>query len=342
MFDFKRNHLLIFLLLPFCVWGQLDEEMDSSGFVLKMNNTINLRFDLDNDLRTFEVDAQDQEYSVQPNTDLRTSIAYNYRSLSFRIGFSPKFLSGDDVENKGKTKVFKFSLDIFMNDFLQNFEYNRVKGYYVKGFDLSLTDLPFNENNYIKLPDLSSVSFTGTTYYRFNSNYSFKAVVNQTEIQTKSVGSFIPSLQYGYFKIAQPSGPEDVESYFFLLNAGYYHTFVLHENWYANLGLSAGAGIEFNRLTIRTETDTFNSRNNSMAFDLNTQLGLGYNSRRFYAGTSLVGNAISRDDRSALNFTNVRSYFKIYVGYRFDPPDSFIKAMDWIDSKNPFLKKNKP
>ena len=133
----KSFATVILFLIPLISWGQLDTQMDSSGYVLKMNNTINLRFDLDNDLRTFEVEDQNQNYSVQPNTDLRMAIAYNYRSLSFRVGFSPKFLSGNDEENKGKTNVFKFALDIFMNDFLQNFEYNRVKGFYVKGFELS-------------------------------------------------------------------------------------------------------------------------------------------------------------------------------------------------------------
>ncbi len=42
---------------------------------------------------------------------------------------------------------------------------------------------------------------------------------------------------------------------------------------------------------------------------------------------------------NVVKFNNVRGYFKIYVGYRFDAPKSFEKGMDWIESKNPFKKK---
>jgi len=334
-----------FLFLFLCIWplvatAQLEEDSSSNSYFTKMNNTLNLRLDLDNDVRSFEYEGVDDQYSIEPNTNLRLGVAVNYRFISLKIGFSPKFLEADDSALKGKTKIFKLALNIFYKDFYQNFDYNQVNGYYVSGIDNpTLGDIQKDEE-YIILPDLKTLSFTGTTSYRFNENYSFKAVVNQNEIQTKSAGSFIPSLYYGYFEITNETTPEDIKSFFVILNAGYYHTFVINKSWYSNLGLSTGLGPEFNKIITRSNDDLPDavSRDTSLALKIRTQIGLGYNSTRFYGGTSLNGSATNRNEQSVIKFNSVQGYFKIYVGYRFDAPKSFEKGMDWIESKNPFKK----
>ena len=338
---------LLTFSVSFGLFAQLDEELDSSGSILKMNNTLNLRFDLDNDVRSFEFNSLQDTYSILPNTRLRMAVAYNYRFLSFKIGFSPKFLSSGSTEEKGSTSIFRFSLDIFMNDIYQNIDFDRTSGYYVDGFDgiipidnLLGNNLLSNEE-FIILPNMTSISFTGTTVYRFNENYSFKALVNQTEIQTKSAGSFIPGLYYGFWQIRDKSGPQDIDNYFIIATAGYAYTFVLGKNWYANLGLSPGLGIEYNKVTTRVQDAQSVEYSTGTVFNINTQIGLGYNTRRLYAGTTLVGNAVTRGENSLINFDNVRGYFKVYIGYRFDPPKGLISAMDWVEDRNPFRKKNK-
>ena len=331
--------LMVWLLYPHCSFGQLDTVMHSEGYFVKMNNTLNLRFDLDNDVRSFEFDSGDQKYSVLPNTNLLMAIAYNYRFLTFKVGFSPKFLAAGDTDEKGKTNVFRLTLDMFLKDFYQTLEYDQTKGYYIDGIDTGVPGAFDGTGEFLILPDLRTLSITGVTRYRFNENYSFKALVNQTEIQIKSAGSFVPELRYGYWEIKQPSGPQDIESFYVIANAGYYYTYVLSENWYANLGLSTGFGIEFNKLDTRLPDSVSTQRTTSAVFDLNTQMGIGYNSTRLHAGTALNGSAISRNDESAIQFDNVRGYFKIFVGYRFDPPRFLVSAMDWVESKNPFAKK---
>lgn len=337
----KKNTWIIFFFLPLISWAQLQEDYSEGGYFLKMNNTLNLRLDLDNDVRSFEYDLGDQVYSIEPNTNLRLGVAFNYRFISLKIGFSPKFLQADDSSLKGKTNIFKLALNIFYKDFYQNFDFNKVKGYYVNSLELpTLNDIQ-NDNEYIILPDLKTMSITGTTWYRFNENYSFKAVINQNEIQTKSTGSFIPSLYYGYFEITDETTPQDIKSFFVLANAGYYHTFVFSKNWYSNLGLSLGMGPEFNKLITRYSEDEPEviTHHTDLAVNVSSQIGLGYNSTRFYGGTSLNGSATHRDEKSVIQFDSVRGYFKIYFGYRFDAPKSFETAMDWLESKNPFKKK---
>ncbi len=327
------------LLTPLFTFGQLDTVMHSEGYYIKMNNTLNLRLDLDNDVRSFEFDSGNLSYSVLPNTNLRMAIAYNYRFLTFKVGFSPKFLAAGDTAEKGKTSVFRLSLDMFIKDFYQSFDYDQTKGYYIDGIEAGIPGPNPGNDEFLILPDMRTLSITGITRYRFNENYSFKALVNQTEIQIKSAGSFVPELRYGFWQIKQPSGAQDIESFYVIANAGYYYTFVLSENWYANLGLSTGFGIEFNKLDTRLPDMEVTQRTTSGVFDLNTQIGIGYNSTRLHAGTALIGSAISRNDESAIQFDNVRGYFKIFVGYRFDPPRFLVSAMDWAESKNPFSKK---
>ncbi len=309
--------MVILLLSTVCAFGQLDTEMDSNGYFVKMNNTLNLRLDLDNDVRSFEFNATNDTYSILPNTNGRIAIAYNYRFLTFKIGFSPKFLASGDSQEKGKTSVFRLTLDMFVKDFYQTFDYDQTKGYYIDGTEGSFPGLNPSEGEFILLPDMRTFSITGITRYRFNENYSFKALVNQTEIQTKSAGSFVPELRYGFWQIKQPSGPEDIESFYVIANGGYHYTFVISKNWYANLGLSTGFGIEFNKIDTRVGELESTQRTTSAVFDVNTAIGLGYNSRRFHAGTALIGSAITRNDESVIKFDNVRGYFKIFIGISF-------------------------
>ncbi len=336
-----RLLFVIVLLVPGILFAQLEEDSSSNSYFTKMNNTLNLRLDLDNDVRSFVYEGENDSYAIEPNTNLRLAVALNYRFISLKIGFSPKFLQADDSELKGKTSVFRLSLNVFYKDILQNFDFNQVKGYYIETFDEPNINPIQVTNNYTILPNLKTLSLTGTTLYRFNENYSFKAVMNQNEIQTKSTGSFIPSLYYGYFEITDETTPQDIKSFFAILNAGYYHTFVINKNWYSNLGLSTGLGVEFNKLITRAGEDIpdITTHHTNLAFNISTQIGLGYNLKRFYGGTALIGNATNREERSVIQFDSVRGYFKVYVGYRFDAPKSFESGMDWIERKNPFKKK---
>jgi len=337
--NFVFPGLLLALFMPVWAFGQLDTEVDNNGYFIKMNNTLNLRIDLDNDVRSFEFNSTENQYSILPNTNGRIALAYNYRFLTFKVGFSPKFLASGDSGEKGKTTVFRLTLDMFIKDIYQSFDYDQTKGYYIDGADGSLPGLNPSEGEYLLLPDMRTFSITGVTRYRFNENYSFKALVNQTEIQVKSAGSFVPELQYGYWQIKQPSGPEDIESFYFMAQGGYHYTYVISDNWYANLGLSAGLGIEFNKIDNRLGEVESTTRTTSAILGVNTQMGLGYNSKRIHAGMGLIGSAISRNDESVIKFDNVRGYFKIFIGYRFDPPKALVSAMDWVESKNPFAKK---
>ena len=304
-----------------------------------MNNSLNLRLDFDNDVRSFEFQRILNDYSIQPNIKLRTAVALNYRFISVKIGYSPRFLAKNDYELKGKTKVFNIEFDFFISDWMQTFQYRNVKGYYTQQIEDPQFFMSYMEDEYIKLPELRTLYIGGTTRYRFNENFSYKAVVNQNEIQLKSTGSFVPSLNYGYAEITDKTFPKDMKTISVILTTGYFYTFVFSKHWYSNLGINPGVGIEFHKTITRLDDKVTNTRHNNLGFNLGSHIGLGYNSKKVYGGFLLIGNAYTRDEKSLVKYENVRGYFKIFIGYRFRAPKSFEKGMDWVDNKNPFKKK---
>lgn len=330
----KKVPLIIIFLSVFSFAQNLTG--DDFGYIETMQNKLNLKFELDNDVESFKYDDEIISYTVKPNTHLRTSIAANYRFLTLRIGYSPKFLESDDSALKGNTKVFKLNLSLFIKNWMQTFSYNSTKGYYID--DYLDTSQPVNliQDDIVILPTLGTKSFSATTSYKFNDDFSFKAIYNQFEIQRKSAGSFIPSFTYTYFSLSDKESPQDLNISGAILNASYFYTFVINKKWYSSLGISPGLGMEFNKLQTMTDEGLVKSSNHEMVFNINSLVGIGYNSRSFFGGLALKGIATTRSENSVINFNTQRSSFVIFVGYRFKSPKFMEDSFDWVDDQNPF------
>ncbi len=327
--------LFIFIFFPIILFGQKRAFYDNSEYIEKMDNTINLKFSLDNDLKSFEYNGEHLSYVITPNTSIRTSLAFNYRFISFKIGYSPKFFTQSEEDVKGKTKVFKIQTDFFINQWMQSLEYSKIKGYYIRDIQDPNGFLFGSDSEYIKLPNLNTVSFTGRTQYTFNKNFSLKALMRQTEIQRKSAGSVITSLTYSYLDIRDKTSIQDLNTLGLILNAGYMHNFVISNRWFAIIGLSPGIGVEFNKLTTEFESGNDTTRDTELVGNIFSQIGLGYNSRSFYSGIDLRGIVTTRDDEAIVRFNTARSILRFYVGYRFSAPRIFKDSIDWLEDQNP-------
>ncbi len=312
--------------------------MDDLGYIETMGDKLNVKLEIDNDVETFKFNDGNLSFDIIPNTNLRTTISANYDFLTLRIGYSPKFLAGKNFKEKGETKIFKVKMDLFIKNWMQTFEFSYVKGYYLDNIiDPNNLFLPL-DGKYITLPDLKTSIVRGTTRYKLNSNFSLKAITNQFEIQRKSAGSFIPSLSYGYFKFSDKSNPPDISSFSFNLNTGYFYTFVINRTWFANLGISPGIGMEFNKLKTSTEDQIIITRNSNLVLNISTNMGLGYNSKTLFGGLVLAGVAIDRNENSAVKFNSVRGIVNVFIGYRFNSPKFIDKTFEWMDEKNPWKK----
>ncbi len=301
----------------------------SSDYIEKMNNTINVKFSLDNDIESFQYISNDEEYIINPNTNIRTTLHANYRFLSFKIGYSPRILSGHDEDNKGKTKVFKIQSDIYIKNFMQTFEYSKIKGYYADNINQP------SEFEFIILPHLQTSTFRSTTRYKFNEDYSLKALLTQTEIQRKSAGSIISSLSFYKSDLINKDGVKDLFSKGIYVNTGYFYTLVINHRWYSNLGISPGLGIEFNKINTKIDEDIITDNQTGIIASLNSEIGFGYNSDKFYSGLDFRLNAIYRSEDSVADFDTVRGIFNVFIGYRFGSPRLIEDSMDWLEDKNP-------
>ena len=79
-------------------------------YIERMNNKLNMKFELDNDIESYEYGDKKSGYTIKPNTNYRNTISANYRYITFKIGYTPKYLSDKDTDIKGKTKTFKLQL----------------------------------------------------------------------------------------------------------------------------------------------------------------------------------------------------------------------------------------
>ena len=335
----KKIIFIFFLSFGLFVYSQEESSFSNFEYFETMQNKLNLKFELDNDLETFEIDVNNSKYSVKPNTGLRMSFAVNHKFLNLSLGFSPNFLKGDS-DLKGNTNVFKLNMDFFfLKKWAQTFEVSSIAGYYIEDvsdFD-SFNLLPNTE--YIILPDAKTRVYRGVTSYNFNKNYSLKAVLNQNEIQRKSAGSFIPSYTYEYFKMTNNSFFQKVQSVNFILNTAYYYTFVINKKWYSNLSLSPGLGYGFNKITTEGLDEDKINWSGKFIYNINSLIGLGYNSNSFFGGITFSAVATSYDDFAIVKLKSVRSFIKISVGYRFKAPKFVNKSFDWIEEINPLNRK---
>ncbi len=331
----KKIHLF-FLFLSVFSFAQNTEESYDFGYIETMENKLNVKLELDNDIQSFRFDDEIISYTIKPNTSLRTSISGNYRFLTLRIGYSPKFLEGANSNLKGNTQVFKLNLFLFVKNWMQTFEYNSTKGYYIDNYEDTSQPINLLSDDIIIVPNLKTTTFSTTAAYKFNDNFSFKAIYNQYEIQRKSAGSFIGSLTYTYFSLADKDSPQDLKINGVILNASYFYTFVINQKWYASLGLSPGFGMEFNKLKTKTEEGLIDTSNNEFVFNINSHIGLGYNSKSFFGGLALKGIATTRADNSVIKFDTQRSSFILFVGYRFNAPKFLRKSFEWVEDQNPF------
>ncbi len=126
---------LFFLFFSIFSFAQNTEESYDFGYIETMGNKLNAKLELDNDIQSFRFDNEIISYTIKPNTSLRTSISGNYRFLTLRIGYSPKFLEGANSNLKGNTQIFKLNLFLFVKNWMQTFEYNSTKGYYIDSYE---------------------------------------------------------------------------------------------------------------------------------------------------------------------------------------------------------------
>src|SRR5436190_20575844 len=76
------------------------------GWIEKMSNSPTVKLALTNDIETFFVDTETDDFDLRPNTSTLLRAQVNYKSLSIGYSFAPRFFPGNEPDSiKGKTEI---------------------------------------------------------------------------------------------------------------------------------------------------------------------------------------------------------------------------------------------
>ncbi len=350
----NRYYFLFLYFITLAAFSQeIKTEKDSIAkrdrdlFIKDYTNQFNVKAEFSNDIQSFNIPFENKSVEIEPNLGFRYGVVLSYKFASVRIGIRPK-VSGKSKDEKGDPKSFRIKFQLLFDKWSHRFEYNRVKGYYITNNNIGGTS---TTENHILFPNLTSTVIIGSSSYKFNDNYSVRSTISQTEAQLKSAGSFIPGVDYWFYDFdgldtyINKEGNEVKRSNYIkssgvdlVLNLGYYYTFV-YKKWYANIFAIPGIGIDFNSSTQYSNFGATKSKSQDLLISLHIGAGIGYNSEKFFFGTSLSKrntNEQSNDDK--IQFDSSKNSFFVFFGYRFKAPKQIAKPIDGIEEKIPILK----
>ena len=312
-------------------------------YIIHADTLVNFKFTVSSEDEWFVLKGDNFKYDIRPNFALGASIGVSYKFLSASFGFIPKFIPGNsDNDLKGKSRAFSFKLNLVFNKWGQQLAIGKTQGYFLANtadFDASWQ----KGDPYIQLPDLKVQFFRGNTFYKFNANYSIKAVSTQSEIQIKSSGSFIPALDYSLYNIDNKSNDtaqktsQRSQNFDGVLELGYFYSFVFNKKWYVAVGLVPGIGYGNTKLTTRYPDENINTHYGNAIYRIKEAAGLGYNTTRFFTGCEFrLSQSLRNDNVPAVKQVSSRLFFQVFAGYRFIAPKFLKKSVNYMEDKTHF------
>jgi len=338
--------ILLMVSRPLSIYAQgvevaISEDKSIRYFVEVPDTLLSIRLSVNNEFESFRQNGDDFLYDIRPNISVSTKFSFSYRYVSFAFGITPKFIPGNnDNDKKGSTNAFLLGFSFNKRHLIQELKGVRVKGFYLHNTGDFIQDWNKDEDPYLQLPELKVIALRGTTSYKFNPNFSVNAISTQTEIQLRSCGSFIPSLSYDYYivdnKAPDAETSQRSNNFEAAISLGYYYTFVINKRFYASLGITPGYGFSHTNLTTRTPQGNVNSAYTDPLFRAQEGIGLGYNTKRLFTGVQLsMVQTIKNENRTSVQLEAKRVYFQVFAGYHFIAPRVIRREADIVKEKAP-------
>ncbi|GAA4455555.1 hypothetical protein GCM10023092_19410 [Rurimicrobium arvi] len=237
-----------------------------------------------------------------PNTPFNIGAGFNYRVLGLNIGFNLPLIN--DTKEHGKTRFLDLQTHFYGRKLTMDVLFQHYRGFYMPEYNF-LKDGTAQDPVYIR-PDIRFTNLGFSAQYLLNGKkFSIRAAFLQNETQLRSAGSPIIGGGVNLTRIAADSsiipGNPSQDNYFDNLHfnrssilssqvhAGYGYTIVLPLHLFITAAVTAGIGVNFSSLNgpgERTQgigTDAFST----------ARLGMGYNSRRYFAGIQYYGTLLS-------------------------------------------------
>lgn len=312
-------------------------ESDSTAIISYVDKIIiKINADTQTDTYIIKDETDNTNIVLLPNSNLRLSLSLDYEFIGASIGFSPKFISGNnDDDLKGESSFTDYRFRFFLGNWTQEFIYSNIQGYYIENTGEYLPDWVENEDPYIQFPNLKVIKWGGTTSYVLNKEFSLRNVVYQTEWQRKSAGSFIPELSYSFNRFSNKlDGLKSFENAFDIkLASSYYYTWVIHKNWFVSSFISPSLGMRFSNYEEERNEGVFKDKNQHLIKSLDGGLQLGFGSRKIIFGANVNLDVNWYNENKTTNIIDDKIYAKLYFGYRFNAPKAIQKPFMWINKK---------
>jgi len=310
--DLKLIYIVFFGSVFGC-FAQRNDSLQNSYFKSYHNKVTVSTYYLDTS-NNFQIgfDSQGQKKYIDliPNRQEQLGLSLSYEFVDISFGFAPQFF--DVNKDNSNSKLFSFNTRFYYKKWMQSFTFINQKGFYASEEKVS-----------VDFPRMRTTKIGGTTSYIFNDKFSYKALVNQNEWQTKSSGSFIPSFSFYYTNLNLNNEPNSSSGdiYVFSLAPSYFYNFVISDRILIGTGIAIGAGIN------DIDGDT------SALYELDLNLKLAYNTDRFFAFASLNQLNFIQNDTAETRLNDNISTVKFSIGYRFDPPKKVKEVYEKVNDK---------
>jgi hypothetical protein len=263
----------------------------------------------------------------RPNLQTGVGIGFTYKWLAFDIVINPKW-NKSKTEEKGETKEFNIKGTLYLKRHMIDAALRTYKGMHIANPEVYLS--PW-DGTYPFRPDLNNSNF----YITYTIPFNYKKFSPKTSFQLdgrmkKSAGSVVSTtmLHLSFIKADSSIMPVAFEDAFspqahitdmnmVHINqlVGYAYTFI-HKKFY--LTLSAMPGVSLTLASVQSDAGKYNP--NYINFSFNSKSGLGYNSRRWYAGLYMIYNYQSMKLADDLAFNINLGEIRFFVGYRIKAP----------------------
>ena len=344
-----RNLLLFFLgSIILCstqhAYGQLADStriIVQDGYIEKMDNNIAIKVGLNNVYETFSQEDIGAQYKVElyPNITTNLSFALDYRFISASLQFAPAFFPGNgDDDIHGTTKSFSLGLSTIFSHWAISARYAKVKGYYLRNTP-SLFPEWQEGDPYFTLPNHETQVVTANIGYSFNHKLSMRSLTTFTERQLKSAGSFIPAVNFEYFRMdpnQKPNGTtissnQSSDNYETVIGPAYFYNYVLKEKFFVSLGLHLGLGWVHTKFITEFVDNTYVNKTNDFAYRWDGKAAIGYNGRDFFTGFYVnVGNTHYEPNQNQI-IQDLQAYYQFVIGVRLESPKWVKRQMKKLD-----------
>lgn len=288
---------------------KLLEEGHDSGYILDMREYLTVRLFAANKFAKYTPGdyGYSEKVSYKGNDNYNVGVGFFYRYFGVNIAVKAPFVN-NDIDRRGRTKHLDAQAFLYKRNLTADFYYRTHKGYYSK--DPLILNSPAESNIFPQRPDLRTWTGGANLQYILNGGrFSYRAAFLQNEQQKKSAGSLIFGVGLHVTGVEADSAiiPGDIAyiGYFdnqsfnksnvvsVAVNAGYAHTLVFKQHWFATASLVGGAGVNYT--TLKTKGTGESEASDGLQLDAIVRMSAGYNSEEYFAGVQYI-NFINRNN----------------------------------------------